>query len=145
IDYSLAASDARLTRQLLTSGGVRAIIFLIAFGLAAMVLRKLVIARLPRLHDSTEEVARPSDLTSQLELSRCDECGAGSRAFNRMMTKITESMHTVMTNAGRVQAAAQSIAAKADTTEREVLAQKDNTDQVASATTEMAASAVQVR
>ena len=145
IDYSLAASDARLTRQLLTSGGVQAIIFLIAFGLTAMVLRKLVIARLQRLHDSMDEIARHSDLTIQLDISRDDEIGSVSRAFNRMMTKINESMHTVMTNAGRVQAAAQSIAAKADTTEREVLAQKDNTDQVASATTEMAASAVQVR
>ncbi len=145
IDYSLAESDARLAKQLLTSAGVQAIIFLIAFGLTAFVLRNLVIARLQRLHDSMEEIAEHSNLTIQLDLSRDDEIGSVARAFNRMMAKISASMHTVMENAGRVQAAAQSIAAKADTTEREVLAQKDNTDQVASATTEMAASAVQVR
>ena len=62
-----------------------------------------------------------------------------------MMAKIRKSMHTVMDNAAQVEQAARSIAAKAETTGREVMAQKDNTDQVASATTEMAASAVQVR
>jgi len=62
-----------------------------------------------------------------------------------MMAKIRESMNTVLDNAERVEQAAKSISVKAETTEKEVLAQRDNTDQVASATTEMAASAVQVR
>ncbi|QBM16512.1 hypothetical protein MARI_05940 [Marinobacter sp. JH2] len=145
VDYSLAKSDARLQTQLLFGGGVQVAILLAIFILTALVLGRLVFSRLRRLHDSMDEISRNSDLTVELEVSRNDEIGSVSRAFNRMMAKIRESMHTVMENAAEVESAARSISAKAETTEHEVLAQKDNTDQVASATTEMAASAVQVR
>ncbi|WP_372971694.1 methyl-accepting chemotaxis protein [Marinobacter sp.] len=145
VDYSLAEGDARLQEQLLTSGGIQVIIFVLAFFMTAAVLGNLVIARLHRLHDSMETIAANSDLTIELDVSRDDEIGSVARAFNRMMARIRESMNTVMDNAGQVEQAARSISGKAETTEREVLAQRDNTDQVASATTEMAASAVQVR
>lgn len=145
VDYSLAEGDARLQEQLLNSGGIQAIIFVLAFFMTAAVLGNLVIARLHRLHDSMETIAANSDLTIELDVSRDDEIGSVARAFNRMMARIRESMNTVMDNAGQVEQAARSISGKAETTEREVLAQRDNTDQVASATTEMAASAVQVR
>ncbi|WP_430417168.1 methyl-accepting chemotaxis protein [Marinobacter adhaerens] len=145
VDYSMADSDARLQQQLLTSGGIQVAIFAAVFFLTAAALSRLVFSRLRRLHDRMDEISRNSDLTIELEVTRNDEIGSVSRAFNRMMAKIRESMNTVMDNAEQVEQAARSIAGKADTTEREVLAQRDNTDQVASATTEMAASAVQVR
>lgn len=145
VDYSLAEGDARLQERLLASGGIQVVIFVLAFFMTAAVLGKLVIARLRKLHDNMEAIATNSDLTIQLDVSREDEIGSVARAFNRMMERIRESMNTVMDNAGQVELAARSIASKAETAEREVLAQRDNTDQVASATTEMAASAVQVR
>lgn len=145
VDYSLAKSDARLHQQLLTSGGIQVIIFAAVFFLTAVALGRLVFSRLRLLHDRMDEISRNSDLTLELDVSRNDEIGSVSRAFNRMMARIRESMNTVMDNAEQVEQAARGIAGKADTTEREVLAQRDNTDQVASATTEMAASAVQVR
>jgi len=145
VDYSLAKSDARLQQQLMFSGGIQILIFVVIFVLTAVVLGRLVFSRLRRLHDRMDEISRNSDLSIELDVARNDEIGSVSRAFNRMMSKIRESMHTVMENAAQVETAARTISAKAETTEREVLAQKDNTDQVASATTEMAASAVQVR
>ena len=144
VDYSLAQSDARL-QQLLVGGGVQVVIFVVIFFLTALVLGRLVFSRLRRLHDRMDEISRNSDLSIELEVTRNDEIGSLSRAFNRMVAKIRESMNTVMDNAAQVESAARTIASKAETTEREVLAQRDNTDQVASATTEMAASAVQVR
>lgn len=145
VDYSLAPADARLNQQLLTSGAIQAIIFAGVFILTALVLARLVFSRLRRLHDRMDEISRNSDLTLELDVGRNDEIGSVARAFNRMMAKIRASMNTVMDNAGQVEQAARSIAEKSETTEREVLAQRDNTDQVASATTEMATSAVQVR
>ncbi len=145
VDYSLAKSDARLNRQLLTGGAIQVGIFIAVFLLTSVVLGRLVFSRLRRLHDRMDEISTNSDLTIELEVSRNDEIGSVSRAFNRMMAKIRESMHTVMDNAEQVEQAARRIADKSETTEKEVLAQRDNTDQVASATTEMAASAVQVR
>ena len=145
VDYSLAKSDARLQQQLMVSGGIQILIFVVIFILTAVVLGRLVFSRLRRLHDRMDEISRNSDLSIELDVTRNDEIGSVSRAFNRMVAKIRASMHTVMDNAEQVEAAARTIAGKAETTEREVLAQKDNTDQVASATTEMAASAVQVR
>ena len=145
VDYSLAQSDERLQRQLMVSGGVQVLIFGVIFVLTSIFLGRLVFTRLRRLHDRMDEISRNSDLSLELEVGRNDEIGSVARAFNRMVSKIRDSMHTVMDNAARVETAARTIAAKAETTEEEVLAQKDNTDQVASATTEMAASAVQVR
>lgn len=145
VDYSLAASDARLQNQLLFNGGVQILIFVVIFALTTIFLGKLVFSRLRRLHDRMDEISRNSDLSIELEVSRNDEIGTVARAFNRMVAKIRESMLTVQQSAAQVETAARSISGKAETTEREVLAQKDNTDQVASATTEMAASAVQVR
>ncbi|NWO06198.1 MAG: HAMP domain-containing protein [Alteromonadaceae bacterium] len=145
VDYSLAKSDARLQKQLFFSGGVQILIFVMIFIMVTFVLGRLVFSRLRKLHDRMDEIATNSDLTLQLDVSRNDEIGSVSRAFNRMVSKIRESMLTVVENAEKVESSARSIASKAETTEREVLAQRDNTDQVASATTEMAASAVQVR
>lgn len=145
VDYSLAASDARLQQQLMVNGGIQVLIFVVIFLLTTVFLGRLVFSRLRRLHDRMDEISRNSDLSLELDVTRNDEIGSVSRAFNRMVSKIRESMNTVMDNAARVETAASTIAAKAETTEREVLAQKTNTDQVASATTEMAASAVQVR
>lgn len=145
VDYSLAKNDARLTRQLVTGGAIQAGIFGAVFLLTAIVLGRLVFSRLRRLRDRMDEISSNSDLTIELEVSRNDEIGSVSLAFNRMMAKIRDSMHTVMDNAEQVEQAARRIAEKSETTEKEVLAQRDNTDQVASATTEMAASAVQVR
>ncbi|KEF31720.1 hypothetical protein D777_02069 [Marinobacter nitratireducens] len=145
VDYSLAESDARLHKQLLTSGGIQVAIFALVFVLTAFALGRLVFSRLRLLHDRMDEISRNSDLTLELDDSRNDEIGSVARAFNRMMAKIRESMNTVMDNAEQVELSARGIAGKAETTEKEVLAQRDNTDQVASATTEMAASAVQVR
>ena len=145
VDYSLAESDDALHQQLFASGGIQIAIFVAVFFLTGLVLNRLVFSRLRRLQRSMDEISKNSDLTIELDVSRNDEIGSVSLAFNRMMAKIRESMHTVMDNAAQVEQAARSIAAKAETTGREVMAQKDNTDQVASATTEMAASAVQVR
>jgi len=145
VDYSMAKSDARLQKQLLFSGGVQILIFVIVFVLITFVLGRLVFSRLRKLHDRMDQISTNSDLTIELDDSRNDEIGSVSRAFNRMVANIRKSMLTVVDNAERVESAARTIAGKAETTEREVLAQKDNTDQVASATTEMAASAVQVR
>ena len=145
VDYSMAKSDARLQQQLFFSGGVQILIFIVVFVLVTFVLGRLVFSRLRKLHDRMDQIATNSDLTIELDVSRNDEIGSVSRAFNRMVANIRKSMLTVVDNAAQVEQAARTISAKAETTEREVLAQKDNTDQVASATTEMAASAVQVR
>lgn len=145
VDYSLAESDALLKQQLMVSGGVQILIFVVVFALVTLALGRLVFARLRSLHDRMDQISSNSDLTLELDVSRNDEIGSVSRAFNRMVANIRKSMLTVVDNAARVESAARTIASKAETTEREVLAQRDNTDQVASATTEMAASAVQVR
>ncbi|MFW5824567.1 MAG: methyl-accepting chemotaxis protein, partial [Marinobacter sp.] len=145
VDYSLAESDARLQRELMVNGGIQGLIFVVIFVLTTIFLGRLVFSRLRRLRDRMDEISSNSDLSIELEVTRNDEIGSVSHAFNRMVGKIRDSMHTVMDNAARVEGAASTISGKAETTEREVIAQKDNTDQVASATTEMAASAVQVR
>jgi len=145
IEYSLAETDARLQTQLLTSAGIQAILLLGVFAITAWVLGHLVFSRLRRLRDRMDEISRNSDLTLELDAVRNDEIGLVSHAFNRMISKMRDSMNQVLVSAEHVEQAARDIASKAGASEREVVSQRDNTDQVASATTEMAASALQVR
>ena len=142
IEYSLAETDARLQTQLLTSAGIQAILLLGVFAITAWVLGHLVFSRLRRLRDRMDEISRNSDLTLELDAVRNDKIGLVSHAFNRMISKMRDSMNQVLVS---VEQAARDIASKAGASEREVVIQRDNTDQVASATTEMAASALQVR
>ncbi|UQG61327.1 methyl-accepting chemotaxis protein [Marinobacter sp. M3C] len=145
IEYSVAETDARLQTQLLTSAGTQAVLLLGVFAITAWVLGHLVFSRLRRLRDRMDEISRNSDLTLELDVVRNDEIGLVSNAFNRMISKIRDSMNQVMVSAEHVEQAARDIASKAGASEREVVSQRDNTDQVASATTEMAASALQVQ
>ena len=85
VDYSLADSDARLQQQLLTSGGIQVAIFAAVFFMTAAALGRLVFSRLRRLHDRMDEISSNSDLTIELEVTRNDEIGSVSLAFNRMM------------------------------------------------------------
>lgn len=145
IDYSMDNDVSNLKQELMINGAVQTVIFIIAFIITITLLDRIVIRRLVRLHDSMNQIAESSDLSIQLDVNRDDEIGSVSRAFNRMMSKINSSMRIVQKNANDVQSSARSITEMAETTEREVLSQKTNTDMVASASTQMAASAEEVK
>lgn len=145
VDYSMASTFKDLNHQLLINGAIQTLIFIIAFIATIVLLDRIVIRRLVNLHDKMNHIAQSNDLSVQLEVKRDDEIGSVARAFNRMMDKINGSLRTVQQGATQLQEAANRITDMAETTEREVLSQKTNTDMVASASTEMAASAEQVK
>jgi methyl-accepting chemotaxis protein len=145
MDYSLASKDQALHNSLMANGIAQAVLFVLAFIVTGFVLNHFIIQRLQRLHDSMNEIAENADLSIRLADLRKDEIGSVSAAFNHMIGRINDSLCLVADNAEQVNHSAQSIASMAENTEREVLAQKHNTDQVATAMTEMAASAEQVR
>lgn len=145
IDYSMSNTFDELNHELLINGVVQTIIFLIAFVATIILLDRIVIRRLINLHDKMNHIAQSNDLSVQLGVARDDEIGYVARAFNRMMEQINGSMRVVQQGATQLQDAANRITDMAETTEREVMSQKTNTDMVASASTEMAASAEQVK
>jgi methyl-accepting chemotaxis protein len=145
IDYSLAHNDEELLGSLVTESLVQILLFFIAFSLTAWVLNHMVVNRLRRLHDSMGTITANSDLTIELEVLRNDEIGSVSRAFNRMVGQINDSLCQVVDHADQVNRAASAIANMAETTGNQVSAQKKHTDEVASAMTQMAASAVEVQ
>ncbi|RYV02623.1 methyl-accepting chemotaxis protein [Shewanella sp. OPT22] len=145
IDYSLAKSDRQLEKSLFTSALIQATLFILAFIITGFILNHFVISRLRLLRHMMTQVTEQSDLTLQLSVNRDDEIGAVSNTFNQMVSRINDTLCTVVTNAREVNESAKSIASMAETTKHEVLAQKSNTTQVATAMTEMAASAEQVK
>ena len=145
IEYSLEQIDSEMWASLTTSSLIQVLLFVIAFVVTAWVLNHQVVARLRRLHDTMNDITTNSDLSIELEVVRNDEIGSVSRAFNHMVAQINESMSKVAAQAAEVNAAASSITSMTETTGEQVMAQKLHTEQVASAMTEMAASAVQVK
>ena len=57
VDYSLAESDDRLHQQLLASGGIQVVIFIVVFFLTALALGRLVFSRLRRLQVRMDEIS----------------------------------------------------------------------------------------
>ncbi len=145
IDYSLAENDRQLENSLFTGGLIQAALFIIAFIITGFILNHFVISRLRLLRHTMTQVTEQSDLTPRLTVQRDDEIGAVSDTFNKMVSRINDTLCNVVSNAGEVNQSAESIAAMAETTKQEVLTQKSNTAQVAAAMTQMAASAEQVK
>ncbi|WP_243637348.1 methyl-accepting chemotaxis protein [Parashewanella curva] len=145
IDYSLASEDKALNKSLWTTGLVQLALFFIAFIFTAYILNRVVIARLRELRHVMSTIYQTSDLTIKLEDNREDEIGVVSSAFNQMVRQINDTLCSVVSNAQQVTQSAIDINSVANTTKKEVQAQKYNTDQMAAAMTEMAASAEQVK
>ncbi|RJY18260.1 methyl-accepting chemotaxis protein [Parashewanella spongiae] len=145
VDYSLAEDDKKLHNSLLKSAAIQISFFILAFVATAYILNKLVISRLRQLRHTMNNIADNADLTLQLDVTRNDEIGTLSSTFNRMISQINLTLCTVVDNAKQVTESAKEIASMSETTKHEVLIQKSSTAQVATAITEMAASAEQVR
>ncbi|MGB0895367.1 MAG: methyl-accepting chemotaxis protein [Parashewanella sp.] len=145
LDYSLKKGDKALHNSLITKGLVQLFLFITAFIVTSFILNHFVIRRLMVLRHTMQNITKNSDLRLKLDNDRNDEIGHVCDTFNQMVSKIDNTLCSVVENANNVNLSAEQITSMAETTRQEVMLQKSNTSQVAAAMTEMAASAEQVR
>ncbi len=144
ISYSLAALDAEVTQDLIYSALIYLGVFSAGLGFMMLLLKRVVTGPLDYLRHTFERIESRSDLTQQLKVSSHDEVGLLSQAFNSMLGRFCHSLREVKASSERLDSVSEQITGMAEETARGVMQQHSETDQAATAMTEMTATAQEV-
>lgn len=139
--YSLAELDKRINLNLLTLGGVQAVLFIAGLALLSLVFYRVILSPLSQLRASMKQVESDSDLTVRTKVHANDEIGGVATAFNAMLERFGNSLRQVAATTRTLKGSADTIASVADETVTAVNMQYQETDQMACAMEEMQASA----
>lgn len=141
LSYSLADLDKRINVNLLTLGGVQALLFIAGLALLSWVFYRVILSPLSQLRTSMKQVESDSDLTVRTKVHANDEIGGVATAFNAMLERFGNSLRQVAATTRTLKGSADTIASVADETVTAVNMQYQETDQMACAMEEMQASA----
>ncbi len=144
VSYSLKALDADVERDLWIGAGIQIGLFAIGLTFISFVLRRTIMRPINNLRTTIEEVERSSDLGKRIEIDSEDEIGIMSRAFNRMLEKLGESFRSIRESTNKLVATAAQVAAVTEETSVGIQHQQSETDMVATAMNEMAATVQEV-
>lgn len=95
---------------------------------------------LGKMHDAMFRVEGQMDFTARVEGLRQDEIGETAEAFNRLLSKLQDSLRQVSTNAGQVATAASEMAAISNQVASASLAQSEAASSMASSVEQMSVS-----
>jgi methyl-accepting chemotaxis protein len=144
ISYSLADLDQQISKDLLTSGTVQIVLFLVGFAILFAMLQRVVIGPINRLRTTMEAIERDSDLGRAIQVTARDEIGLMADAFNRMVSKFRDSLAHVSEATRQLAGSAGRVADVSRATVQAVLEQQRETDQVATAMNEMTSTVQEV-
>lgn len=147
IAAELEASATELSREakssLVESSTVALVVAVVTIMIALMMLRS-VLGQVNVLHDTMEDIEKNSDLTLRVDVKSSDEIGEMAATFNLMMDKFRDIIHQVAGSIHQLTTSAEEMMAVTKQTDQGVNEQRRETDQVATAMTEMAATVQQV-
>ena len=146
VDQALQAQQQAMQTERKASSGLIVVAAALAllFGLAAAIIISLVIVRpLKRVIALAESVAG-GDLSVHLEQDRRDEIGQLLAAMQRMAGNLRDMVGRLQGGVAQISNSAQSLSATAEQTRQGVNGQKLETDQVATAMSEMTATVHEV-
>ncbi|MGP9825568.1 methyl-accepting chemotaxis protein [Ectopseudomonas khazarica] len=146
VDQALQAQQQAMQAERKASSGLIVVAAALAllFGLAAAIIISLVIVRpLKRVIALAESVAG-GDLSVHLEQDRRDEIGQLLAAMQRMAGNLRDMVGRLQGGVAQISNSAQSLSATAERTRQGVNGQKLETDQVATAMSEMTATVHEV-
>ncbi|MEY4194000.1 MAG: hypothetical protein RLZZ226_368 [Pseudomonadota bacterium] len=116
VEYSLAALDSRIRRDLLTSLALNAALFIASLLLLLPLLRAIVIDPVQRITRTMLQIQRDADLTQRLDITRQDEMGALAAAINLMLERFRDSLMQLANTARHLATSATHIARTSDRT-----------------------------
>ena len=144
VEYSLDKLDAHVARELWMHTGLSAAMVIVSMLLISYVLRRLVVKPLTALRSSVHQIEQQSDLSVRVEAGSNDELGQLAGTINAMLSKFSHIIGEVMTSVRKLVDESQHLA---DITEQSIAGvrqQQRETDQVATAMTEMERNSVEV-
>ncbi len=144
VDYSLQQLDKTVFQKLWFNIGLNSALLIAGLVIISFILKRLVVSPVRRVTHVVRNIEQSSDLTLRAEVKSSDELGRLAEALNLMMEKFSTIINRV--NASTVQLAQESVQLT-DVTARSiegVRRQQTESEQVATAMTEMEANANEV-
>ncbi|WP_260295469.1 methyl-accepting chemotaxis protein [Sedimenticola hydrogenitrophicus] len=144
VDFSLKKLDNTVLKELWVNIGLNSALLIAGLVIISFILKKLVVSRLRRVTDVVRAIEQQSDLSLRAEVKSNDELGRLAFAINLMMEKFGSIIHQV--NASTLKLAAESEQLTDITTQsiKGVRRQQLESQQVATAMTEMEANSNEV-
>ncbi|CAN7577750.1 methyl-accepting chemotaxis protein [Pseudomonas sp. LjRoot71] len=136
--------DKRIS-TIITSIMVVAVVLLVIFGVAGVVLSNTFLRPLQQIKDNLDDIAAgEGDLTRRLPINGDDELGQLAGSFNRFVEKIHGLVRQIVDMTGQLTELVNQVSAQAQRSEQAMERQRHETDQVATAINEMSAAAHEV-
>lgn len=144
VDFSLKKLDNTVFKELWFNIGLNSILLIAGLLIISFILKKLVVSPIRKVTRLVRAIEQDSDLTLRAEVRSNDELGRLAIALNKMMEKFSSIITHI--NASTVQLAEESIELTSITTQsiEGVRRQQNESQQVATAMTEMEANSNEV-
>jgi methyl-accepting chemotaxis protein len=145
LTVSLAAVDQKIERSVQVAVVWQLVVIVIAFVTLGWFVNRLVINRLARLRNGLHQLEADLDLTRSFRSESNDEVGQVSNALHRMIQNFRQNLSGVARSSNSLLNVSQQLNHVALKTEQAVIAQKAETDSVATAVVEMESTAHEVK
>ena len=137
IDYSLKALDAKVTREVWLHIGLNTVMMVLALLGLSYILRRLIIRPVKAVRETVHQIEQQSDLSLRVPVESRDEVGSMAGAINSMMDKFSQIIGGVLGSMEQLVEESQRLAAITGESTSGARKQQMETDQVATAMTEM--------
>ena len=144
ISYDLSALDGQVHRNVLISAALQVLLLLVGLIVTGYIIRRVIISRINVMRHTMEAMTDDEDLSRIVSVHAEDEVGAMGHSFNRMIGKFRCSLEAVAGVTRQLGEVSDRVASVAEKTHTAVLAQRSETDMVASAMNEMSATVQEV-
>ena len=144
ISYDLSVLDGEVNRNVMTSAGIQLALLLIGLVVMGYIIRRVIINRINDMRHTMEAMTRDEDLSRIVSVYAEDEVGAMGHSFNHMIGKFRHSLEAVAKVTHQLGEVSDRVSSVAEKTHSAVLAQRSETDMVASAMNEMSATVQEV-
>lgn len=144
VDYSLASFDERVNKDVLTQLGLNTLMMIIGVFCISLILRKIVVKPLAKTKQKISEIEKNGDLTVRIKVGQNDEIGQMSAALNSMMDRLGSTISDVSSSMKLLIDESHHLS---DITEKSlsgVRRQQRETEEVATAMTEMEQNSIEV-
>jgi methyl-accepting chemotaxis protein len=144
VDYSLAALDKKVLHELLINMGLNSVLLILGLIIISFILKKLVVRPLRKITDTIRLVEQNSDLSHEIQVDTGDELGKLGTALNLMLRKFEHIIEKVAHTTSRLVNESQNLTGITVRSINGARRQQTETDQVATAMTEMEQTAANV-
>lgn len=142
--YSLAHFDSKVRESVINTILINVVMFTIGVVLIIWLLRSLLVKPILKIRHLMQEVEQKRNLSYRLPVHAKDEIGVLAETVNLMLERFQDSIKSVTETAHKVAESASKISEVSETTYNAAFSQLTETNNVATAVTELAASADEV-